>query len=158
MPICNSTRMGSWLETEFEDEDAKVSIMRAKAINNLVTACSQIFLDNQEAILTGNFNQGLTDALEEPFLTPWQNISKISVEKIYNYQSVVQIEFVPALINNSSKYDAKLVALIPKQFITKNADVYSKIQSVLDFVSGMTDLYAVELYRNIKGISFPAIH
>jgi dGTPase len=171
MPICNSTRMGSWLETEFEDEDAKVSIMRAKAINNLVTACSQIFLDNQEAILKGTFNMGLTDDLEEPFLAPWKIISKISVEKIYNYQSVVQIEvagykvmgglleeFIPALINNSSKYDKKLVELIPKQFITKNADVYSKIQSVLDFVSGMTDLYAVELYRNIKGISFPAIH
>jgi dGTPase len=171
MPICNSTRMSAWLETEFEDEDAKVSIMRAKAINNLVTACSKIFLNNQEAILNGTFNQGLTDAMEEPFLTPWKTISDISVEKIYNYQSVVQIEvagykvmgglleeFIPALINNSSKYDKKLVELIPKQFITRNTDVYSKIQSVLDFVSGMTDLYAVELYRNIKGISFPAIH
>ena len=91
MPICNSTRMSGWLETEFEDEDAKVSIMRAKAINNLVTACSKIFLDNQDTILNGNFNQGLTDAMEEPFLTPWKTISKISVEKIYNYQSVVQI-------------------------------------------------------------------
>jgi dGTPase len=171
MPICNSTRMSTWLETEFEDEDAKVSIMRAKAINNLVTACSKIFMDNQDDILKGHFNKGLTDALEEPFLTPWKAITDISISKIYNYQSVVQIEvagykvmgglleeFIPALINDSSKYDKKLIELIPKQFITRNTDKYSKIQSVLDFVSGMTDLYAVELYRNIKGISFPAIH
>ncbi|WP_345952100.1 deoxyguanosinetriphosphate triphosphohydrolase [Mucilaginibacter sp. PAMB04274] len=171
MPICNSTRMANWLETEFEDEDAKVSIMRAKAINNLITACSKIFMDNQDSILSGNFNQGLTDALEEPFLTPWNAISKISVQKIYNYQSVVQIEvagykvmgglleeFIPAVLHNSTSYHNKLVKLIPKQFITPNTDLYSKIQSVLDFVSGMTDLYAVELYRNIKGISFPAIH
>ena len=171
MPLCNSTRMATWLQEEFEDEDAKVSIMRAKAINNLITVCSQVFMDNQDAILSGNFNQGLTDALPEPFATPWSAISKISVEKIYNYQSVVQIEvagykvmgglleeFIPAVIHNNTHYHQKLVKLIPKQFITKNTDLYSKIQSVLDFVSGMTDLYAVELYRNIKGISFPAIH
>ncbi|MBS7563700.1 deoxyguanosinetriphosphate triphosphohydrolase [Mucilaginibacter sp. Bleaf8] len=171
LPICNSTRLEPWLESEFEDEDAKVGLLRAKAINNLITACSIIFMDNQEAILSGNFNHGLTDVLEEPFLTPWKTIQKISYEKIYNYQSVVQIEvagykvmgglleeFIPALINNSSKYDKKLVELIPKQFISRNTDTYSKIQSVLDFISGMTDLYAVELYRNIKGISFPAIH
>lgn len=171
MPLCNSTRMATWLEDEFEDEDAKVSIMRAKAINNLITTCSQIFMDNQDSILSGTFNQGLTDALPEPFATPWKAISKISVEKIYNYQSVVQIEvagykvmgglleeFIPAVIHNNTHYHQKLVKLIPKQFISKNTDLYSKIQSVLDFVSGMTDLYAVELYRNIKGISFPAIH
>ncbi|MVN91664.1 deoxyguanosinetriphosphate triphosphohydrolase [Mucilaginibacter sp. HME9299] len=171
LPLCNSSRMGKWLEDEFEDEDAKVSIMRAKAINNLITACSEVFMDNQQAMLSGNFNMGLTDALPEPFQTPWKAISKISVEKIYNYQSVVQIEvagykvmgglleeFIPAVMHNNTHYHQKLVKLIPKQFITKNTDVYSKIQSVLDFVSGMTDLYAVELYRNIKGISFPAIH
>lgn len=171
MPICNSTRMSNWLESEFEDEDAKVSIMRAKAINNLINACSQLFMANQEAILSGNFNMGLTDALQEPYLTPWKEISKISVAKIYNYQSVVQIEvagykvmaglleeFIPAVLYNNSDYHKKLIQLIPKQFITNKPDLYSKIQSVLDFVSGMTDLYAVEVYRNIKGISFPAIH
>jgi dGTPase len=171
MPLCNSQRMEAWLESEFEDEDAKVSIMRAKAINNLITACSDVFMNNQDAILSGNFNMGLTDALQEPFFTPWKAIEKISVQKIYNYQSVVQIEvagykvmgglleeFIPAVINNNTKYHQKLVQLIPKQFISRHNDLYAQIQSVLDFVSGMTDLYAVELYRNIKGISFPAIH
>ena len=66
-------------------------------------------------------------------------------------------EFIPAYLQNNSKYHKKLVELIPKQFLTTNADVYSKIQSVLDFVSGMTDIYAVELFRKIKGISFPSM-
>jgi dGTPase len=171
MPICNSTRMDNWLETEFDDEDAKVSIMRAKAINNLITACSKAFMDNQDTILSGEFNYSLTDVLDEPFLSAWKMIETISVEKIYNYRSVVQIEvagykvmgglleeFIPAMIHNDTAYHKKLVKLIPRQFINPNTDTYSKIQSVLDFISGMTDLYAVELYRNIKGISFPAIH
>lgn len=169
LPICNSSRLANWLNSEFEDEDAKVGLLRAKAINNLIMACSQLFLENQEAILSGNFNQGLTDVLPEPFRSPWEAIAEISRKKIYNYQSVVQIEvagykvmgglleeFIPALLHNDTAYYKKLVALIPKQFISKNTDLYHQIQSVLDFVSGMTDLYAVELYRNIKGISFPA--
>ena len=65
-------------------------------------------------------------------------------------------EFVPALIHNNTHYYKKLVKLIPKQYHTDLTDIYSIIQSVLDFVSGMTDLYAVDLYRNIKGISFPS--
>ncbi len=171
MPICNSTRMEAWLESEFEDEDAKVSILRAKAINNLIAACSAIFMDKQEEILNGSFNYGLTDVLPEPYGDAWKKIGNISVEKIYNYGSVVQIEvagykvmaglleeFIPAVLENNTQYHQKLVKLIPKQFISTSPDLYTKIQSVLDFVSGMTDLYAVEMYRNIKGISFPAIH
>ena len=97
-------------------------------------------------------------------------IEKVSVKKIYNYSSVVQKEvagykvmgglleeFVPAYLKNNSKYHEKLIELIPKQFLTKANDDYSKIQTVLDFVSGMTDLYAVELFRKIKGISFPSM-
>ncbi|MNR31894.1 deoxyguanosinetriphosphate triphosphohydrolase-like protein [compost metagenome] len=66
-------------------------------------------------------------------------------------------EFVPALVHNDTHYYKKLVKLIPKQFHTEKEDLYSRVQSVLDFVSGMTDLYAVELYGKIKGISFPSV-
>ena len=99
-----------------------------------------------------------------------KDIQAISVKKIYNYSSVVQIEvagykvmgglleeFIPAYLNNHSHYSRKLVDLIPRQFITKDTGDYARIQTVLDFVSGMTDLYAVELFRKIKGISFPSI-
>ncbi len=170
LPLCNSDTLAARLRTDYTDQDAKAGLLRARAINTLTQACSRIFLENQEALLKGEFNRGLTDALEEPLLSAWKAIEKISVEKIYNYESVVQIEvagykvmgglleeFVPALVENSSKYHQKLVALIPGQFISRSNSLYSKIQSVLDFVSGMTDLYAVELYRNIKGISFPSI-
>jgi dGTPase len=169
LPLCNSARMKNWIDSEIDDVDAKVSILRAKAINNLITACSTIFINHQDKILDGTFNNSLTDLLEEPFFSAWKAIEKISIEKIYNNSSVVQIEvagyqvmsglleeFVPAVINNNTPYYKKLAALIPRQFVSPNDDLYSKIQSAVDFVSGMTDLYAVELYRNIKGITFPS--
>jgi dGTPase len=171
LPLCQkSESLAARLENDLEDDDAKISLLRAKAISTLIYECSEIFYAEQSAILSGSFNKSLTDALPEAYLKAWKAIEKISVEKIYNYQSVIQKEvsgykvmaglleeFVPALVNNDTHYYQKLVKLIPKQFHTEKKDLYSRIQSVLDFVSGMTDLYAVELYGKIKGISFPSV-
>ncbi|NQX56003.1 deoxyguanosinetriphosphate triphosphohydrolase [Pedobacter panaciterrae] len=169
LPLCNDVKMPSRL-AEMEDDDAKITLMRAKSISTLIWQCSNVFYQEQESILNGDFNISLMDAIEAPFLSVMKEIEKISVKKIYNYSSVVQIEvagyqvmgglleeFIPAYLQNESKYHKKLVELIPKQFLTEKNDVYSKIQSVLDFVSGMTDIYAVELFRKIKGISFPSM-
>ncbi|ETZ22254.1 deoxyguanosinetriphosphate triphosphohydrolase [Pedobacter sp. V48] len=169
LPLCNDAKMPSRL-AEMEDDDAKITLMRAKSISTLIWQCSNVFYQEQESILNGDFNISLMDAIEAPFLSVMKEIEKISIKKIYNYSSVVQIEvagyqvmgglleeFIPAYLQNESKYHKKLVELIPKQFLTEKNDVYSKIQSVLDFVSGMTDIYAVELFRKIKGISFPSM-
>jgi dGTPase len=169
LPLCRDQRMPARL-AEMDDDDAKITLMRAKSISTLIGLCSDVFYREQQRILDGDFNQSLMDAIEEPFLGVMKNIEKISIKKIYNYSSVVQIEvagyqvmgglleeFIPAYLQNESKYHQKLVELIPKQFLTKETDAYSKIMSVLDFVSGMTDIYAVELFRKIKGISFPSM-
>ncbi|EHQ25263.1 deoxyguanosinetriphosphate triphosphohydrolase [Mucilaginibacter paludis] len=169
LPLCNSANMPKYLAA-IEDEDAKISYMRARSINSLITQCSELFYKEQDSIMNGNFNHSLIDVIDEPYRSVLKKIEQVSIQKIYNYPSVVQIEiagykvmnglleeFIPAYLKNDSKYHKKLVALMPKQFLTHQTDVYSKIQSVLDFVSGMTDIYAVELFRKIKGISFPSI-
>ncbi|MCX2486684.1 deoxyguanosinetriphosphate triphosphohydrolase [Pedobacter sp. MR2016-24] len=169
-PLCNDKNLDTRFLSEGYDDDAKVSLMRAKAINTLTQECSRIFYEEQPQILAGEYNRSITDAIPEPYLTAWKNIETISVQKIYNSSSVIQKEvagykvmaglleeFIPALLHNNTHYYKKLVQLIPPQFHTDKEDTYSRIQSVLDFVSGMTDLYAVELYSKIKGISFPSI-
>ena len=169
LPLCNDPKMPARL-AEMEDDDAKITLMRAKSISTLIGQCSRLFYQHQEAILNGEFNQSLMEKIEEPFLAVMQEIERISIKKIYNYPSVVQIEvagykvmgglleeFIPAYLNNESKYHKKLVELIPKQFRTKETDDYTKILCVVDFVAGMTDIYAVELFRKIKGISFPSM-
>lgn len=169
LPLCRDEKMPARL-AEIDDDDAKITLMRAKSISTLIGLCSDVFFNEQQTILNGDFNQSLMDAIEEPFLSVMKEIEKVSIKKIYNYSSVVQIEvagyqvmgglleeFIPAYLQNESKYHKKLVELIPKQFLTQQTDAYTKIQSVLDFVSGMTDIYAVELFRKIKGISFPSM-
>lgn len=169
LALCNDPRMPGRL-AEIDDDDAKIGLLRAKSISTLIGACSELFINEQESILKGDFNASLIDRIPEPHRSAMKEIERISIQKIYNYSSVVQIEvagykvmgglleeFVPAYLHNNSHYTRKLVELIPKQFITTKTDPYSRIQTVLDFVSGMTDLYAVELFRKIKGISFPSI-
>lgn len=169
LPFSNSKTIEDRLKNDYEDDDAKIGLLRAKAINTLTNICAGIFFDQQETLLKGELNYSLTDLLPEPYLTAWKAVEAVSVERIYNFPSVIQKEvagykimaglleeFVPALINNNTHYYKKLVKLIPKQYHTDLTDIYSRTQSVLDFVSGMTDLYAVDLYRNIKGISFPS--
>ena len=169
LPLCNDEEMPRRL-AEIEDVDAKVGYLRARSINTLVRQCSDLFYKEEQAILEGTFNAALIDRIDEPFRSIMKKIEKVSVKKIYNYSSVVQIEvagykvmgglleeFIPAYLQNNSKYHQKLVELIPKQFLTNSSDTYAKIQCILDFVAGMTDLYAVELFRKIKGISFPSM-
>jgi len=92
-------------------------------------------------------------------------VELFSIEKIYNHRAVVEIEnagynvmyelldhFIPSVIKENPKnYDKKALQLLPEQF-RYEGEPYEKIMGVLDFVSGMTDNYATDLYRKIKGI------
>lgn len=170
IPLCGDPNIVDRLQS-LADLDSRVSLLRAKAINSLILACAQVFGDQQEAIMAGQFDRPLIEAVDPSLQSAMKHISKISVEKIYNASSVIQIEvagykvmaglleeFVPAYLKDKPRaYDKKLIALMPAQFYTEEEDTYARIRSVLDFVSGMTDLYAVELFRKIKGISFPSL-
>jgi dGTPase len=88
-----------------------------------------------------------------------------SVKHIYRHPSVVKIEltgfnvigtlmedFTDAVLNPDTPYNKKLLSLIPEQFKVQTDDTYTKLQSVIDFISNMTDLYAVQLYKDLRGI------
>lgn len=170
IPLCGEDNLKERLAT-LEDPASRVSLLRAKAINTLINACAKLFVEHQEEFLAGTFQKPLMEALDADIVAHMELISKISVKKIYNASAVVQIEiagfkvmnalleeFVPAYLkSNKSLFDKKVVAMIPSQFHSQQEDTYSKIRAVLDFVSGMTDVYAVDLYRKIKGISIAAL-
>ena len=101
-----------------------------------------------------------------------RKIDAFSVQHIYNHRSVVEIEiagynviggmlreFFGALLHPRSNKSEKLRQLISRQFVitSQPGGLYTDIQSVVDFIAGMTDLYAVDLYRKISGIDFPRI-
>lgn len=147
------------------NKNERVSYLRAKVINALINVSFELYKAHFDEILAGNLDQSLLSIFKNENKT-LQEIERFSVEKIYNHKAVVEIEnagynvmyellnhFVPSVIKKNPKsYDKKALQLMPEQFHYQGEEVYHRILGVLDFVSGMTDNYATDLYRKIKGI------
>ena len=54
-------------------------------------------------------------------------------------------------------YSQLLLNKVPQQYETRAESLYGKLQAVVDYISGMTDVYALDLYRKINGMSLPAV-
>ena len=150
------------------DKNERIAYLRAKCINTLMLESTELFMNNTEDIISGTYNNGLIDelTLNNKIL---QEIEKVSVEEIYNHGSVVELEitgykimsdllslFIPAILKSKPEHkDEKVLRLLPKQFYTPKRENYYKVLSVLDYLAGMTDPYAIELYRKLFGIEIP---
>lgn len=54
---------------------------------------------------------------------------------------------------NRDKEQQKILVLLPKQFsFDESSSPYVKVMHIIDFISGMTDVFALKLYRNLRGI------
>ena len=63
--------------------------------------------------------------------------------------------FIPPVLKPKvqwKSYDKMALKLLPQQFVYDEGTDYQKVLGVIDFVSGMTDNFATDLYRKIKGI------
>ena len=151
---------------EVTDTNEQIAYLRAGIIGKLVIACTNIFCENHDAILEGNFKSGLIDCLDGNLAKAMQKCIETGYKRIYKHQSVAEIEvagfkiidsllneFIRAVLNPNDHYSGLLLSFIPDQFrASDNKPVSSKIQAVLDFISGMTDVYALDLFRKINGI------
>ena len=79
---------------------------------------------------------------------------EIAGNRIITYLMDALVEAVMNPERNSSRL---LLNIIPGQYDTRTGSVYGRLQSALDHVSGMTDVYALDLYRKLNGHSLPAV-
>lgn len=149
------------------NENEQISYLRAKVINALINKSVQFYKTHFNTILEGNLDKALLDIYKSENTT-LQDIESFSIEKIYNHRAVVEIEnagynvmyelldhFIPSILkpaDTRKSYDKKALKLLPKQFFYEDGTDYQKVLGVIDYVSGMTDNYATDLYRKIKGI------
>lgn len=157
---------------DINDDNQKVQFLRAKLINLLIYRVRDIFMEKEAGLLAGTVTRSLIDYLPPRELALIKEIDAFSVQHIYNHRSVVEIEiagynviggmlkeFFGAILDPRNVKSEKLLQLISRQFVIARSDnrLYNDIQSVVDFIAGMTDLYAVDLYRKITGMAFPQI-
>jgi dGTPase len=160
-------------------EKGKVQYLRARAIGELVKQATKAFLDVEDRCLDGSFDKELLTLI--PAAPQLAKIKALTVEKIYSHAGVVEIEaagfqvlgglldafagaaFAVAKTQkrkaNPPARSRKLLQLVPEQFLeaplTPHRDPYRCLMNIIDFVCGMTDSYAVSLYKKISGISLP---
>jgi len=152
------------------DHNERVAYLRAMVIGKLIRECANIFVENYDRIAYGDEVKSLFSGLSDPSKSAMNDVKRVSLEKIYNDSSVVEIEiagykilgtlletFITAMMESDNYMSGKLLSLIPLQYKENGETTYNKIQTVVDFVSGMTDLYALDLYQKITGMNLPGI-
>lgn len=156
---------------EIEDNQQKLSLLRAMLINQLTNKCADVFMENETDILNGTLNQPLIDLLDKRTTELIKKIDDISLRKIYRHQAVIEVEiagyhvigglldeFISAVLAPKAAKSKMLLQLLPLQFTIKTEEgLYTNLQRIVDFISGMTDIYAVDLYRKITGIEMPQL-
>ena len=156
------------LEEYKDDRNECVAYLRANCISTLTNKCAAVFFENRDDIIKGNYEKALIDDIPE-FKDIFKRLTEINIRQIYNNKKVVEIEiagfrimsvlvedFVTSALTPAEKREKeqqKILALLPNQFaFDENDTSYNKTMKILDFISGMTDLYALKLFRKLRGI------
>lgn len=158
------------LMNHLDDPNEKIAYLRSNAIGAMVVDCADVFSKNEETILAGEFRGTLVDNMNPRLKDAYAKCSATAWNKIYCAPEVVDIELagnriitylldtlMDAVMNPDKNYSRLLLNIIPGQYDTSASTLYERIQSVLDHISGMTDVYALDLFRKLNGHSLPAV-
>jgi dGTPase len=156
---------------EVDDPSERISYLRAKCIGHLIGEVSTIFKECEGDILAGNFKGDLLHHSRKAKL--FEEIHDLCQREIYRHPERIQAELSGAEILTTlldAFYDAHLdwekfnrdgAAMNPRSTVLMTLfpdgheepkGRYDWLLGVTDFVSGMTDSFAVRQFRDIKGI------
>jgi dGTPase len=151
---------------QLTNKEDRVSYLRALAIGSLINDAVKVFMENEDAILSGNFPFSLMD--KSQYNAQMNDIIQLSVANVYQCKEVVQKEVVGyRIINtlldkfctayhnkiegNASSYDVIILKLLPDRFQFQKESVYDQLLHICHFVSLLTDGKALEIYNIIEG-------
>lgn len=152
------------------DDNEKVVYMRARVIGLLEKCCVDTFMANEDKIMEGSFRGSLIDGIGEKQRAAYMKCNETSCGKIYNSKPVLDVElsgykiidtlmgtFTEAAIYPDRFYSRQLLNRVGSQYDINSPDLEKRIMAVLDYVSGMTDVYALEIYQKINGMALPLV-
>ena len=152
------------------DVNEQIGYLRSCVIGLLIRECTRTFLDNETKILEGEFKGSLIKHISDLPAGAYKHCAEISFEKIYRSRDVLDIELagfriistlldlmIEAVRSPEKAYSQLLINRVAGQYNIKAPILYERIQAVLDYISGMTDVFALDLYRKINGNSLPAV-
>jgi dGTPase len=161
--------------------ESRLGVLRSGAIGVLIHECVAVFSEAVEAMEQGRWEKSLVSA-RESMHGQLEEIKRITREKGYESERVLQIEsagfktlgglldmFASSVVTDSpNKEEKKLRQLLPLEFLQRpgahepdrneairRLSPYQRLLCVTDYISGMTDGFAVELYQRLSGIKLP---
>ncbi|MBD5299694.1 MAG: dNTP triphosphohydrolase [Bacteroides sp.] len=156
--------------SHLDDPNEQVGYLRSNVIGAMVGSCAEAFADNEEALLSGEMLLPLVQLIHPRLREAYAKCSATAWNRIYTAPDVVDVEIAGNRIltylmdelmeaalhpeRNSSKL---LLMKVPRQYDVRAEGLYERVLSVLDHVSGMTDVYALDLFRKLNGHSLPAV-
>lgn len=157
-------------DEELTDDNEKVVYMRARVIGLLESECVNAFIDHEDEILAGTFQGSLIKHVSSHVAEAYKQCTKISSKKIYRSKTVLDVELsgykimetlmenlIEAAISPNKFHSKQLIGRFSSQYNIDSDDLETRIMAVIDYISGMTDIYALDVYQKINGISLPII-
>lgn len=157
-------------DEEITDDNEKVIYMRACVINALERACVDTFMRHEDEIMRGEFSGSLIDSIDDRLVRAYRNCTELSKKKIYKSKPVLDVELsgfkimdslmevmTEAAVNPQRFYSRQLISRVSSQYDISAPDLETRIMAVIDYISGMTDVYALDIYQKINGISLPIV-
>lgn len=158
------------VEEGVTDENEQVVYFRACAVGKLEADCVDAFVEHEREILDGTFEGSLIDHIPEPGRGNYRHCASVSLEKIYSSRTVLDVELsgykimetlmdalIGAALEPDKFHSRQLIRRFSSQYDIQSPDIETRIMAVIDYISGMTDIYALDIYQKINGISLPVV-
>ena len=158
------------IEEGVTDDNEKVVYLRACVIGKLENECVQVFVDHEEEILSGTFEGSLIDHISPIQQAAYECCTKLSLRRIYKSKPVLDVElsgyqimqtlmeqFIGAAVYPDRFYSKHLISRVSSQYDIDAPDLETRLMAIIDYISGMTDVYALDVYQKINGISLPIV-
>lgn len=157
-------------DEQLTDDNEKIVYMRACVIGTLENECVRAFIDNEDAILDGSFTGCLIDHIADTPRKAYRRCVEISKKSIYRSKPVLDVELsgykimetlmaqmVEAALHPERFYSKQLIDRVSSQYEIHSPNLETRLMAVIDYISGMTDIFALDIYQKINGISLPIV-
>ena len=153
-----------------DDINEQVVYLRSCVINCLEQECVRVFVEHEQELLEGTFEGALIKHISAVPRQAYSRCAEVAEAKIYHCKDVVDIEIagyrvistltdllVKAVTHTNHAFSELLINRVSPQYDIKSSTLYGRLMAVMDYISGMTDVYALDLYRKINGMSLPIV-
>lgn len=160
-------------EFEQADQRRRLSMLRGKAMEKLVDAASQAFLDHEDQLMSGTLVGELADHCPEVVRNAIRQAKLLARERIFKdpRKTAIEVGAYATLANlltafleaakelvdtgRSTFKNSRVLEMMGPSAPKPDWTLYQAYMRVLDYVAGMTDNYAADIAQQFSGYSPP---